>query len=279
MLSYQHIYHAGNFADCHKHGVLCALLSALQTKDSALTFYDFFAGRGFYSFASHEANKTGEYQQGIAKIWQQADAPPALSPFLQHVKNDNPNGLQHYAGSPVLMQRHLRAQDRLICVDAHPQEHAALEQALGDDPRLTIYQDDAWDGVDALLPAKTPRALLVIDPAYEVKSDYTVLVERCAKALKLMRHAVILIWYPLLSSGHHVAMLEKFQKTIGTKTLNSQLHVQQPQERGMYGSGLLLVNPPWQFDTDMTAIGDWLAPRLAQDQTAHHTLEWLVADP
>lgn len=278
MLSYQHIYHAGNFADCHKHGVLCALLSALRTKDSALTLYDFFAGRGFYSLASHEANKTGEYHHGIAKIWQQPDVPAPLQPYLNHVRHDNPDELQHYAGSPVLMQRVLRPSDQLVCVDAHPQEHAALEQALGHDARLTLYQDDAWDGVDALLPAKTPRALLVIDPAYEVKSDYTILVARCAKALRRMRHAVILVWYPLLSSGHHVAMLDLFQKNIATKTLNSQLHIHKPQDRGMYGSGLLLVNPPWQFDADMQTIGNWLTPLLARDPSAHHTLDWLVTE-
>ena len=298
MLSYQHAYHAGNFADCHKHAVLCALLAALQTKDSGLTFYDFFAGRGMYALASPEANKTSEYTNGIAKIWPaRATAPDVLKPYLDAIAVDNVNGdLKLYPGSPALLKRALRLQDRLICNDAHPQEHDALQTVLRDrlglDPRIAIHQRDAWEAMQALIPPrgeeqggvkKTPRGLVVLDPAYEVKSDYTILVEACAWALKKFSHGLYLIWYPLLPAGHHQAMLDLFQKYIPTKTLHSQLLIQSPhtahgERQGMYGSGLLIINPPWQFENTINEISEFLVLHLGQDQTAQYTCDWLVAE-
>ena len=293
MLSYQHAYHAGNFADCHKHAVLCALLAVLQTKDSGLTFYDFFAGRGMYSLHSPEAHKTGEYINGIAKLWPARNTALAVvKPYLDAIAADNADGLlKHYPGSPRFLQRALRLQDRLICNDAHPQEYAALQDTLHDrlglDPRIAIHQRDAWEAMQALIPPrgedKTPRGLVVLDPAYEVKSDYTILVEACAWALKKFSHGLYLIWYPLLPAGHHQSMLDLFQKHIPTKTLHSQLIVQNPtassaERIGMYGSGLLLINPPWQFENTINEIGEWLVSCLGQDQTARHSCDWLVAE-
>jgi 23S rRNA (adenine2030-N6)-methyltransferase len=282
MLSYQHAYHAGNFVDCHKHAALCALITALQHKDSAITFYDFFAGRGAYSLHSPEANKTGEYIHGIAKIWDKPNAPAEIQPYLQLISAGNPDDLQHYPGSPEIMRQALRPQDRLICVDAHPQEFDALSQHLGQHPQITLHKRDAWESMSALLPPKephkTPRGLIVIDPAYEVKNDYLTLVKAMAQALQKFAHGVYLIWYPLLSAGHHEVMLDAFKQQITTKTVHSQLIVQTPQPKGLYGSGLLLINPPWQFDDALHNINSWLLQHLKQDKSAIHRLEWLVAE-
>ncbi len=290
MLSYQHAYHAGNFADCHKHAVLCALIAVLQTKDSGITFYDFFAGRGLYSLASPEANKTGEYINGIAKLWNTKIAPPAiLQPYLSHIAALNlTHDLKTYPGSPLFIQQTLRLQDRLICNDAHPQEFHALQQSLPNDTRIALHERDAWEAMQALIPPrgendKTPRGLVVLDPAYEVKSDYTILVDACAWALKKFSHGVYLIWYPILPARHHQTMLDLFQKHIPTKTLHSQVIVSDQNnasgERiGMVGSGLMLINPPWQFENTISEIGDYLVQQLGQDESAQHRCEWLVEE-
>jgi 23S rRNA (adenine2030-N6)-methyltransferase len=288
MLSYQHAYHAGNFADCHKHAILCALMDALHLKDSAITWYDFFAGRGAYKLDSIEALKTGEYRYGIASLWRDTTWPTAAQAYQQALQKRNQGDLVSYPGSPVLMQERLRPQDQLVCVEAHPQEFDALSRTLYETPNTALHKRNAWEAVSALLPPKTPRGVAFFDPSYEVKQDYMILADKIIKVFPRWAHGLYVVWYPILPAGQHKEMLNALRKQITRKTLVSEIYVQSDkskQERiGMIGSGMLIINPPWQFneitqfEKALGEIGNWLVPALKKDNHARHTLNWLVTE-
>jgi 23S rRNA (adenine2030-N6)-methyltransferase len=282
MLSYQHAYHAGNFADCHKHAILCALTDALHSKDSAITWYDFFAGRGAYKLDSIESIKTGEYRQGIQSLWADQSWPASAQSYYQALQAYNPDSLINYPGSPILMQDRLRPQDKLVCIEAHPQEYDALEYHLGHSDQTALHKRNAWEAVSALLPPKTPRGVAFFDPSYEVKQDYLTLADKIIKVFPRWAHGVYVVWYPILPARQHKDMLTALRAHITRKTLVSEIYVQsdkaKQQRVGMIGSGMLIINPPWQFEHNITEIGKWLVPALKQDNNAHHALQWLVTE-
>ncbi|HRI75967.1 MAG TPA: 23S rRNA (adenine(2030)-N(6))-methyltransferase RlmJ [Alphaproteobacteria bacterium] len=254
MLSYQHIYHAANFADVQKHALLAQVLKSLAVKPAPLCAFDTHAGRGLYALEDTEAQKNREFDNGITALWpQRAEAPPALRPYLDAVSAFNPDGtLSFYPGSAMLCRQMLRATDRLIATERHPGEFGHLQQAMakgaaGAKPRIQTLLGDGLKTLVDNLPAAERRALAVIDPSYEMKTDYTDVPKAILRALKKMPQLCVFLWYPMLGAGGHRLMLTELVKSGVRDALVSEIRLDAPPQEHfrMTGSGILIINPPW----------------------------------
>lgn len=252
MLSYQHAYHAGGPADLHKHIVLAELLARLTAKPRAISYLETHAGRGIYDLAAPEAEKTGEAAQGIARI-----APDPDTPFGQAIAAARARfGTTAYPGSPAVARALLRPQDRMVLLELHPAEHAALRAALSGQ-RVAVHRRDGFEGALALAPMTPRRGLVLIDPSYEVKSEYAAVAGFVRRLLAKWPEAAVLIWYPLLPAGRHgdlVAGLRSLPVRI------DEVAFSPPPPRGMTGSGLALVNGPHGGEASFAAAHALAAP-------------------
>lgn len=282
MLSYQHAYHAGNFADVLKHTVLCQVLTYLCQKDKPFYFHDTHAGRGFYDLTQPMSHKTGEFHEGIARIWQQEKIPSACQAYLnaQLVFNDDKK-LRYYAGSSLLAQQLMRKSDRLVANELHPQEFHHLEQQAkqrrgGNLPRLRVSQEDGFAALKAALPPPEHRAVVLIDPSYELFSDDKAVVQALADALKRFATGVYLLWYPIVDVRRCQKLLAAVKKLPAKEILRAELLVREPeaQGQGMVGSGMLLLNPPWQVDVALFEALPWLVQHMAAENGSWQ-LDWL----
>lgn len=276
MLSYQHGFHAGNVADVHKHLALTLLLTELTRKETPLAYLDTHAGRGLYDLTTPQALKTAEHAAGIGRLWSAAPPAAPLAPYLSVVARFNPDGrLRHYPGSPAIAAALLRPQDRALLCERHPAELAALRAQFRGDRRIAIHARDALEGLRALAPPRENRGLALIDPSYEVKSDYPQVAEALIEARKHWRAGVFALWYPLLAAARHTALLAALERSGQRKVLHAELRLApHPRGLGLHGSGLLIANPPWPFEAALSAAGEALAPLLG----GSHHLEWLVPE-
>jgi len=249
MLSYQHIYHAANFADVQKHALLAQVLKSLCAKPAPLGVIDTHAGRGLYSLGDAEAQKNREFDNGITSFWdKRAAAPACLKPYLDQVESFNAEGtLLRYPGSALIARRMLRAGDRLVAVERHPGEFGHLQQALVGIPRTQTVQDDGLKVLIDALPLPERRGLAIIDPSYEIKTEYAELPKVILRALKKMPQLCIFVWYPMMQAGGHRLMLSELVKSGIRDALVSEIRLEAaPQEHfRMTGSGILIINPPW----------------------------------
>ncbi|MBV1790294.1 23S rRNA (adenine(2030)-N(6))-methyltransferase RlmJ [Marinobacterium sp. D7] len=278
MLSYQHGFHAGNFADLHKHLVLTTLLEALNRKTKPWSYLETHSGRALYDLADAQAQKTGEYRQGIARLWQQ-EWPAPLQTYLQQVKRVNSGeALTHYPGSPTIAAGMARADDRIRLMELHPAEVEALRQVFERDERVAVHHRDGYEGVGALLPPTPRRGLVLIDPAYEVKEEYAQVVRFLSKAQRRWPTGIFAIWYPLLAANRWRTLIDGIKAGVGGAVLRSELQVAPTDSGGMYGSGMLVVNPPWQLDQQLQLALPLLAQALGCDAVKAVRNEWLVAE-
>lgn len=279
MLSYRHGFHAGNWADVHKHTALALLLLHLARKDKPFCVLDAFAGDGAYDLAAPEALKTGEFAEGIARIWQRGDAPAGADWYLDQVRALNAaGGLARYPGSPALARAALRDRDRLILGELHPAAHLALKRWAAGDRRISVHRRDGLEFLAALLPPPVRRGLLLVDPAYEAKDEYERLPPALSAAVRKWREGIFVVWYPVLDAGRHAAMIGALARLPAPSgILRGEIAPPARPERGMSGAGVIVVNPPWRFAEDMQAAGDWLARALWQDRPGRHAVEWLAA--
>ena len=282
MLSYQHAYHAGNFADVHKHLTLYAVQQYLLRKKSPVTFIDTHAGRGLYPLAAEETRRLGEYRQGVLPLWEQRarlSADPLLAAWLAAVGRAQPTAdrLSHYPGSPWWLLQALREGDRALLFELHPGEHDHLAE-LPLPPGARRLHGDGLRGLAQRLPVATPRLCVLIDPSYERKAEYAEVAEALLAAMRKVRHAVVLVWYPLLPAGRHRILLEGIRDGGVPKVWRSELSLRDPaeQERGMHGSGMLVVNPPWGLDQQLAASMSHIAPLLGA--RCRYRSDWWVAE-
>ena len=262
MLSYQHSYHAGNRADVHKHIALLLLLQQLQYKDAPLCYVDTHAGRGLYDLSGTEASKTGEADTGIRCLLGSDATPAAVTDYLQRISECNNGGaLRFYPGSALLAQSVLRPQDRAILLELHPQEYSTLKRAIGKDRRIAMHLRDCYEGLPALLPPPIKRGIVLIDPSYELKTEYRTIVDLINKAVARWSNAVFLLWYPLLPEQRHNAMLQRLSSLRLNNCLRNEHQWRQP-DKGMHGSGLFIVNTPWQFAEHFESAMQFVSGKL-----------------
>lgn len=230
MLSYQHGYHAGGPADVHKHRALAGVLSLLTAKARPITYMETHAGRGLYDLTDAMATKTGEWKAGIGKAVRD-DHPywTALDRVRAHFGPDS------YPGSPLIAQALLRDTDRCVLMELHPAEHAALAQAID----AEVHRRDGFEGVLALSPPTPRRGLVLIDPSYEVKTEYLATVDFAKSLLAKWPEAIVMIWYPILPDARHRPMVEALGGVI------HETRFPQHKGRGMEGSGLVILNAPY----------------------------------
>jgi len=251
MLSYQHAFHAGNLADVHKHALLAVMLEYLTRKDKPLSYIETHAGRGLYDLGGLEAAKTGEASAGAAM---RAAVPPD-HPYRQAIdKTQEYHGPAAYPGSPLIAQMLLRSGDSLHLAELHPAEHAALKAAV---PRAHIARQDGFAFAHSVTPPTPRRGLMLIDPSYEVKSDYAAIPGHIAKLGRAWNVGIIALWYPVLTNQAH----EKMVKTL-LAAHPGALHsrVTFPPARpghGMVGSGLIVLNPPFPLASEAARLEQW----------------------
>ncbi len=236
MLSYQHAYHAGNPADVQKHDALARLIVALTAKPRPITYMETHAGRGLYDLTSAEALKTGEAALGIGKA---SPTGPYAEALAQVRAKHGPDA---YPGSPLVAAALLRPEDRMHLMELHPAEHAALRRAMRG--RAEIHKRDGFEGILAISPPTPRKGLVLIDPSYEVKSDYEEVAGFVRKLIARWPEATVLIWYPILAEGRHRTLLKGLE---GLETQVDEVPVDLGRARGMAGSGLVGVNLPYAF--------------------------------
>lgn len=281
MLSYRHIYHAGNFADVVKHVVLVALLQAVTRKPSPCYFHDTHAGAGLYDLDSREAKLCHESDSGIGRVWQQPDPPAIVQSYLEVVREMNP-GLSYprfYPGSPAIARSLLRQHDRLLLTELHPRDHAQLVQQFRADKRIAIHKQDAYQGLGAFLPPAEKRGLVLIDPPYERKTEYEYVVNSLKASYVRWRQGIYALWYPIMSRS----LQSRFIRACVDTGIRKQLHVEfrigaYGQQHQFIGCGLVLVNPPWQLETTLETGLRWLCGPLQQEQSPAFSLNWLVGE-
>ena len=279
-MNYRHIYHAGNFADVLKHAVLARLVRYAQNKDAAFRLLDTHAGIGLYDLGSEEAQKTGEWQEGIGKLID-ADLPePAatlLAPYLDAVRELNPEGgVRRYPGSPKLARMLFRPQDRLSAMELHPEDCGVLQRLFEGDYQVRVTHLDGWLALGAHLPPKEKRGIVLVDPPFEAGNDYERMVEGLARAYRRFSGGTYCLWYPMKKGAPIADFHEALKDLEIPKMLCAELTVKSDRETaGLNGSGLVIVNPPYVLKDELHALLPVLKEKLAQDRYASQRAFWL----
>lgn len=275
-MNYRHAFHAGNHADVLKHAVLLLCLEALARKPASFAVLDTHAGRGRYDLTAPEAARNPEWREGVARLLDWRDAPASLLPYLAALRRENPEGLRNYPGSPLLVQALLRPGDAHILCELHPEEAAALKDALAEKARIHIR--DGFQAVGALLPPNANRGLVLLDPPYERTDELERSVAALQDGLRRFRQGVYLWWRPLKAPGLIAAADAELAGTGERfKALRADLRIRATESRGLGASSLLIVNPPFGLEQALAELLPALAARLAQDGEAGWKLKALGA--
>lgn len=281
MLSYRHAFHAGNHADVLKHLTLILILRALQRKATPLCYIDTHAGAGRYDLNSREAEKTGEFRDGIARIWRRDDAPEFIHDYFSAIRAVNPqrpDDLRYYPGSPVLARELSRPQDRMVLIERHPTDHALLLEEFGRVPRSRVESGDGFDLLKAFIPPREKRGLVLIDPSYEIKTDYKKVVAVLTDAFARWATGVFALWYPLIDRTTADQLLRRVLATDTPRMLRIEFGVQDPSAGGLWGSGLVVINPPYQLDDQLKRVLPWLRRVLKAAPAAPCAVTWLTRE-
>ncbi|HAS3655879.1 TPA: 23S rRNA (adenine(2030)-N(6))-methyltransferase RlmJ [Vibrio cholerae] len=279
MLSYRHSFHAGNHADVLKHIVQSLILNSLQQKEKPFVYHDTHSGVGRYNLTHEWSEKTGEYKQGIARVWQQDNIPAELDSYLDAIRQLNQGEtLRYYPGSPRVARAHLREQDRMVLTELHPSDYPLLEQEFHRDRQVSIYKEDGFARLKASLPPQERRGLVLIDPPYELAKEYRDVVRAIAQSYKRWATGIYAIWYPVVNRCDIDDMLEGLQGLEIRKILQIELGVApDTNERGMTASGMIVINPPWTLESQMQTILPFLKQAIAP-ATGHYKVEWVVPE-
>jgi len=285
-MNYQHAFHAGNFADVHKHIVLTRILEYLRQKLAAFRVVDTHAGAGRYDLLGPQAARSSEWQDGIGRLFAiprsgaaGTDSMPALiAPYLDVIAALNPSGkLRLYPGSPLIVRAFLRRQDRLIACELEPKAAASLKGALHGDVRGKALAIDGWVALFANIPPKERRGLVVIDPPYEESVEFARLPDTLAQAHRKWPSGLYLAWYPIKTREAPDALARRLRRLDIPKILRCELSIAPPRADGaLAGSGLVVVNPPYPLERELRIILPALT-RLLAPTGAYH-VDWLSGE-
>ena len=277
MLSYRHSFHAGNYADVVKHLVLAELLAYYRKKDKPWTYIDTHAGAGCYALNSEVAGKTGEFSEGIGRLWGRDDLPEPLAAYMEIVRQFNPaKRLLFYPGSPAVAMTFARDRDTLQLFELHPEDLRTLQQTFrAESHRVHVRGSDGLAGLDALLPPPSRRAVVLIDPSYEVKTDYSRVTTTLARAMRRFATGCFVLWYPLLARAESRRLPKQLEELGAGSWLNMRFRIRHaPREGfGMFGCGLYIINPPWVLPERLQTALPWLVRTLGMDDGAGFELD------
>jgi len=280
MLAYRHAFHAGNHADVLKHLVLTLVLRYMNGKDKPYRMVDTHAGAGGYSLEGRYAQKKGEYEQGIGRLWNRPDLPPALADYVERVREFNPGGvLQQYPGSPAFAHMLLRPKDQLRCYELHPTDHRILEAYLGQSRRVEVHHGDGYEGLKGQLPPSSRRGVVLIDPPYEGNSDYPRVIAGLRDGLQRFAEGVYLVWYPQVQKVEAAQLPRRLEALAPKGWLHARLNVQRADAQGfgLAGSGMFVINPPYTLHAQLAELLPFLVDTLAQYDGANHVLDQRAA--
>ena len=283
-MNYRHAFHAGNFADVHKHAVLAHILVHLRRKPAAFRVIDTHAGAGLYDLTAESATRTGEWRNGIGRLREATlpdDIRALLAPYLAAVSAVNPgSGLRRYPGSPLIALGLMRPQDRLVACELEPGAAKALAAHLRRDARARAVEIDGWVALNAYVPPKERRGVVLIDPPYEDKHEFARVADALAGARRKWATGIFLLWYPIKErSGPDrlAATLRRGASAKATATiLRAELEWDPDASGRLSGAGLIIVNPPWRLAEDLARLLAHLRSMLAPGVVGRGQVDWLA---
>ena len=273
-MNYRHIYHAGNFADVFKHITLIALAQSLLRKEAGFCYLDTHAGVGHYDLTSSYAQKNKEFESGIQKIFSEKNPPALITEYLNCIKELNPQDkLTIYPGSPYFVRCLLRPQDRMVLSELHEDDYLTLKKFFGRDKRVAIHHLNGYQGLKAFLPPKERRGLVLIDPPYEKPDEFTKLTSILPQAIEHWDTGVYALWYPIKERRATDRLIQKLKSKISRPTLTAELSIYPENiHTSLNGSGMMIVNPPWQLDKELNELLPWLWKRLSVEGQGRFSL-------
>jgi 23S rRNA (adenine2030-N6)-methyltransferase len=284
-MNYRHGFHAGNFADVLKHAVLALALDRLAAKAAPFFCLDSHAGGARYDLAGEEAMRTGEARDGILRVVDDTLPPTALRPYLGVVRGLNEPGgpVLRYPGSPWIMRRMTRPQDRMLFCEMHPDALRELRRATAGDRRIELRQSDGWIALKSDLPPPERRGLVLVDPPFEARDEHARLARGLRHAHRRFATGVLLGWYPVKARAPVDAMLADIVASGMRRVAVVELLVRAPardddESPRLAGCGLVVVNPPWTMMETLAAAMPWLAARLVREPGGGHRVETLVGE-
>ncbi len=280
-MNYRHAFHAGNFADVHKHALLARLVAYFKRKEKPFRVFDTHAGRGRYDLSADEATRTGEHLTGItALLASPAAEHPLLADYLDVVRAASAErGSSAYPGSPLLVRRLLRPQDRLSAYELHPVDAAALKAEFAGDVQVKAIELDGWLALGAHVPPKEKRGLVLIDPPFEREGELERIVDGLSAAHRRWAGGTFAVWYPIKRPAER-DRLHALLKASGIADIQTAEFFREPfgEEERLVGSGLAVVNAPFVFKAEAEAVMAALLPVLGLSQGAHCGVLALVAE-
>ncbi len=280
-MNYRHAFHAGNFADVFKHAVLTLALGALHRKDAPFCYLDTHAGAGRYDLEDAPAQASGEYRDGIARLWDWRDPPEELAAYLGAVRALNLCGrLRYYPGSPLLARSLLRAQDRMALCECQPEVAARLAREFAGDRQVTVRcGEDGYRVLKAWLPPRERRGLVLIDPPYEAEDEFGRVIAALCAAHRRWPTGTYMVWYPIktrppVARFHHALRESGIRKILVVECL---LYPEDVALR-LNGCGLVILNPFWRLDQVLNRLFPILIERLRCTPASRSTVAWLVPE-
>ena len=280
MLSYRHIYHAGNFADVFKHALLTRLLIALSAKDKPYLYLDTHAGIGRYELTHPWAQKAREYENGITRLWYAKDIPPEIEPYMEIVRAANPLGtLRYYPGSPLIARHYARSGDRMVLVELNKVDYEELGSVMAHQRGVTIQLVDAYESLKAFVPPPERRGLVLIDSSFDRPRELARIVKALKQSYARWATGMYAIWYPIMEPAPMRDFHADIERSGIRKVLRMEIMVRERDETGIIpGCGMLVVNPPWQFDREAKQIVDYLRGKLVVSGKGGAKVDWLVRE-
>jgi 23S rRNA (adenine2030-N6)-methyltransferase len=282
-MNYRHAFHAGSFADVVKHAVLSRLLVHLCGKPAAYRAIDTHAGAGLYDLAGPEADRSGEWRNGIARLLAaraERIVCGLLGPYLDAVADCNPGGrLTTYPGSPALVRAFLRAQDRLVACELEPNAAASLKHHFGQDRRIKVIAIDGWTALNAYVPPKERRGLVIIDPPFEDGGDFPRLAQGLEGAHRKWANGTYLLWYPIKARDQPDALARRLRRSGIGKILRAEVSIAPLADPSrLSGCGLIVVNPPWTLEQELQIMLPGLVPILAGADRGSARIDWISGE-
>jgi 23S rRNA (adenine2030-N6)-methyltransferase len=282
-MNYRHLYHAGSFADVCKHVILINLINAFKSKNTPCCYLDTHAGRGRYHLLTSPTQQTQEYQGGIKRLLNAHELLPDISSYLKLVmtfNQGNQSNIVNYPGSPLIVSTLLRPQDRAILIESHPEEFQLLKQELSHNKQVAIHHLDGYQGIKAFLPPQEKRGLLFIDPPFEQEREFDDILNGIEIAHQRWCNGIIAVWYPI-KDRHKI---EHFHQQLTTKKIRKILVTElcrfpDDVKLRLNGSGMIIINPPWQFDRQVQTLLMQLLPWLTiANNPGKVVVKWLVTE-
>lgn len=282
-MNYRHVFHAGNFADVVKHLIATRILVYLRRKDAAFRVIDTHAGVGLYDLEGDAAGRTGEWLDGIGRLVARGLPDPAAelaTPYLDAVAAANPEGgLRFYPGSPLIARHLLREQDRLFALELHPEDAEALRENFAGDIQTRVTHLDGWAALGTHLPPKEKRGLVLIDPPFEERGEFERMTARLEKAHRRWPGGIYALWYPLKEPERTTRFIADLKAAGIPKILRLELTLRAPSiPPRLYGTGMIVVNPPYVLEEEMGILLPALAALLSDADRGRWRMDWVAGE-